>query len=103
VALGQGDGVAMLGSVKLEGLPAWLTWRGFYLTQLMGFKNRLAVLVEWTSAYFGYRGRARLDIGTTPSPSAEAAGRAAPGATHETVPPERAAPSERPASSAASR
>jgi NADH dehydrogenase len=67
VALGQGDGVAMLGRVRLEGLPAWLTWRGFYLTQLMGFKNRLGVLVEWTSAYFGFRGRARLDVGTAPS------------------------------------
>jgi NADH dehydrogenase len=65
VALGQGDGVAVLGSVRLAGFAAWLTWRGFYLTQLMGFKNRLEVLVEWTSAYFGYRGQPRLDIGTT--------------------------------------
>ena len=34
---------------------AWLTWRGFYLSQLMGFKNRLEVLVDWTTAYFGQR------------------------------------------------
>jgi NADH dehydrogenase len=66
VALGQGDGVALLGRVRLAGFPAWMTWRGFYLTQLMGFKNRLQVLVEWTSAYFGYRGQPLLDVGTCP-------------------------------------
>jgi NADH dehydrogenase len=74
VALGQGDGVALLGSVRLAGFPAWLAWRGFYLTQLMGFKNRLEVLVEWTSAYFGYRGQPRLDVGpaATPAPAGAA-------------------------------
>jgi NADH dehydrogenase len=70
VALGQGDGAARIRSRHLEGFPAWLVWRGYYLTQLMGFKNRLAVLVEWTSAYFGYRAAARLDV--TPSSTATA-------------------------------
>jgi NADH dehydrogenase len=73
VALGQGDGVALLGSVRLEGFPAWLTWRGFYLTQLMGFKNRLGVLVEWTSAYFGHRATARLDVAGSLPPATPAA------------------------------
>ena len=68
VALGQGDGVAIFGETRLEGLPAWLAWRGFYLTQLMGFKNRLAVLIEWTSAYLGHRATARLDVGSAPTP-----------------------------------
>jgi NADH dehydrogenase len=70
VALGQGNGVALIGSKRLEGLPAWLVWRGYYLTQLMGFKNRLAVLVEWTSAYFGHRATPRLDVErSVPSPA----------------------------------
>ncbi|HZO28469.1 MAG TPA: NAD(P)/FAD-dependent oxidoreductase [Chloroflexota bacterium] len=68
VALGQGDGVAAFGERHLAGFPAWLAWRGFYLTQLIGFKNRLGVLVEWTSAYFGHRVTARLDIEPTPAP-----------------------------------
>lgn len=63
VALGQGDGVALIGTRRLEGFPAWATWRGYYLTQLMGFKNRLAVLVEWAAAYAGHRATARLDVG----------------------------------------
>lgn len=72
VALGQGDGVALLGPVRLEGMAAWLTWRGFYLTQLMGFKNRLGVLLDWTSAYFGHRAAARLDLSPTVAPVAAA-------------------------------
>jgi len=84
VALGQGDGVALFGRRRLSGFPAWLAWRGFYLTQLMGFKNRLSVLVEWTSAYFGHRVTARLDVSETmrtpPAAAATDSGRAAPDA-----------------------
>jgi hypothetical protein len=87
VALGQGDAVALLGSRRLEGFPAWLTWRGFYLTQLMGFKNRLEVLVEWTSAYFGHRGQARLDVSTPRPHSGPAATElAAPAGPRTTAP-----------------
>jgi hypothetical protein len=32
------------------------------LNQLLGFKNRLEVLVEWTTAYFGRRSTSRLDV-----------------------------------------
>jgi NADH dehydrogenase len=93
VALGQGDGVALLGSsTHLQGLPAWLVWRGFYLSQLMGFKNRLEVLVEWTTAYFGQRATSRLDVMSANAP-------AAPLATAElapTSPPAAAAPPDQP-------
>ena len=82
MALGQGDGVALFGARRLAGFPAWLAWRGYYLTQLMGFKNRLGVLVEWTSAYFGHRVTARLDVSETmrtpAAASAPDSGRAAP-------------------------
>jgi NADH:ubiquinone reductase (H+-translocating) len=67
VALGQGDGVADLRGFKVEGFPAWLIWRSFYLSELMGFKNRLGVLVDWFSAYFVQRDTAKLDVGTGPS------------------------------------
>jgi NADH:ubiquinone reductase (H+-translocating) len=74
VAMGQGDGVARFGERRLEGFPAWLAWRGFYLTQLIGFKNRLSVLVEWGSAYFGHRVTGRLGIGAASLPAARPAG-----------------------------
>lgn len=94
VALGQGDGVACVGPAKLEGFPAWITWRGFYLSQLMGFKNRLSVLLDWTSAYLGHRSTARLDLGVsapgTPpaqsTPEHSTAPAAAPAATTQPTP-----------------
>jgi NADH:ubiquinone reductase (H+-translocating) len=67
VALGQGDGVADVLGLKLYGFPAWLVWRGFYLNQLMGFKNRIQVAVDWFSAYFVSRDTAKLDVGAGPS------------------------------------
>ena len=62
ITLGQGDGVLNILGVRLEGFPAWLLWRGFYLSQLLGFKNRLGVLVNWFSAYFLRRDTAKLDV-----------------------------------------
>lgn len=67
VALGQGDAVADLGGYKVAGFPAWLIWRAFYLGQLMGFKDRLGVLLDWSTAYFVRRDTAKLDVGVGPS------------------------------------
>lgn len=69
VSLGQGDAVVDVRGVRLEGLPAWLFWRGFYLSQLMGFKDRMGVLLDWFSAYFVLRDTAKLDIGAAETPS----------------------------------
>ncbi|MCC7372342.1 MAG: NAD(P)/FAD-dependent oxidoreductase [Chloroflexi bacterium] len=92
VALGQGDGVALVGPARLEGFPAWVTWRGFYLAQLMGFKNRLAVLLDWTSAYFGNRLAPRLDLTPTPSGTSARAADRPPNETQSSpLPPPREA------------
>ena len=67
VALGQGAGVAYVKGVRLDGMPAWLLWRSFYLAELIGFRNRLQVLTDWFSAYFVSRNTAKLDVGSGPS------------------------------------
>ena len=67
VALGQGAGVAVVKGVRLDGMAAWMLWRGFYLSELMGFRNRLQVLTDWFSAYFVSRDTAKLDVGSGPS------------------------------------
>ncbi|MDP8923460.1 MAG: NAD(P)/FAD-dependent oxidoreductase [Chloroflexota bacterium] len=67
VALGQGDGVAFVKGVRLDGMAAWMLWRGFYLSELLGFRNRLQVLTDWFSAYFVSRNTAKLDVGAGPS------------------------------------
>jgi len=83
VALGQNDGVVVARGLQLEGVAAWLVWRGFYLVELMGFKNRVQVLTDWFSAYFVSRNTAKLDVGAGPSiaevPSALHAGLAGSG------------------------
>lgn len=62
VSLGRHEAVARLGGVKLTGFPAWLVWRGYYLTQLMGFKNQLGVALDWSFAYVYQRDTVRLDL-----------------------------------------
>lgn len=62
VSLGRQEAVAAVKGVHLTGFPAWLMWRVFYLSQLMGFKNRLSVALEWSFAFANQRDTARLDI-----------------------------------------
>jgi len=55
VALGRRHAAAELarhGHVVLGGLPAWTVWRGNYLTQLLGVRNRATLLLEWILSYF---------------------------------------------------
>jgi NADH dehydrogenase len=52
--------VAWLGKLKFSGLLAWLAWLFIHLIFLIGFRNRLAVLFQWTYSYFSYRRSARI-------------------------------------------
>jgi NADH dehydrogenase len=53
--------IAVLGRFRLAGFPAWVLWLVVHLGTLTGFKNRLAVLFNWTVAFLG-RGRAQRVI-----------------------------------------
>jgi NADH:ubiquinone reductase (H+-translocating) len=44
--------VPLAGSVVMSGFPAWTIWRGNYLLQLLGVRNRATLLLEWTLSYF---------------------------------------------------
>jgi NADH:ubiquinone reductase (H+-translocating) len=46
--------------MRLTGLVAWLAWLTIHLFFLIGFKNRLLVLLEWAWAYFAYDRGARM-------------------------------------------
>ena len=61
ISLGRHQAIADVYGVKLQGLPAWLVWRAYYLSRLVGFKNRLAVALDWSFAYFWRRDTARLE------------------------------------------
>lgn len=58
--IGRSAAVAEIGDWKLSGWPAWAAWLGVHLIFLIGFRNRLAVLMQWTYSYFTYRRGARI-------------------------------------------
>jgi NADH:quinone reductase (non-electrogenic) len=54
--IGRSRAVADLHLVRLSGFPAWLTWLGVHLFYLIGFQNRLLVMIRWAVSFFT-RGR----------------------------------------------
>ena len=53
--------IAVVGGLRVSGLPAWVLWLLVHLMTLTGFKNRLSVFFTWTVAFLG-RGRAQRVI-----------------------------------------
>ena len=58
--IGRRAAVADLGRVRLSGAPAWWFWLWAHVFFLIGFRNRLVVLVNWTWAYWTYQRAARI-------------------------------------------
>ncbi len=61
MSMGRNKAVAEIGGHAFDGLPAWLLWRIYYLSKLMGFKNKFSVALDWSFAYFYRRNTARLE------------------------------------------
>lgn len=61
--IGRSRAVAYLfNRIPLTGYIAWVAWLGLHLITLMGFRNRLNVLVNWVWNYFTYDRSVRLII-----------------------------------------
>jgi NADH dehydrogenase len=58
--IGRHRAVAHLGRLRLGGYGAWFLWLFVHILYLAGFRNRLAVLIEWAYAYMTYQRGARL-------------------------------------------
>lgn len=61
--IGRAAAVANLPWIRLDGLPGWLAWLFVHLLKLIGFRNRLVVMVQWIWAYFTYQRAIRLITG----------------------------------------
>ncbi|MDP4582551.1 MAG: NAD(P)/FAD-dependent oxidoreductase [Verrucomicrobiales bacterium] len=61
--IGRSHAVAESMGMKFDGIIAWLMWLFIHLFFLVGFRNRLAVLVQWFYAYVRYRRGARIITG----------------------------------------
>jgi NADH:ubiquinone reductase (H+-translocating) len=62
--IGRRRAIADFGRLKLWGTPAWWSWLLVHILFLIGFRNRLIVLVDWAWSYFTFARGARLIVGT---------------------------------------
>jgi len=61
--IGRAAGVADIGPFHLSGFIAWVAWLAIHIFFLIGFRNRLLVILEWAWAYVTYERGARLITG----------------------------------------
>ena len=61
--IGRGAAIADFGFVRLRGRVAWILWCVVHIAYLVGFQNRLSVLLQWTWSYFTFKRGARLITG----------------------------------------
>ena len=82
--IGRMAAVVHFGRLKLSGLLAWWFWLVAHLFFLIGFRNRIIVLVNWGWSYWTYQRHARIIVGrrrdepATAAAAEAARGRAAP-------------------------
>jgi NADH:quinone reductase (non-electrogenic) len=60
--IGRSRAVVEVKGVRVAGFPAWILWLGVHLFYLIGFQNRLLVLLRWTVSFFTHGRGARLVI-----------------------------------------
>jgi NADH dehydrogenase len=61
--IGRNSAVAVIGKMKLSGYFAWLVWLVAHIFFLIGFRNRIVVLLDWGWAYWTFHRYARIVIG----------------------------------------
>ena len=62
--IGRKAAVADIRGWKISGFPAWAAWLGIHIFFLIGFRNRLLVLIQWAWAYVTWQRGARLITGS---------------------------------------
>ncbi len=58
--IGRNAAVAYVWGRSFTGFPAWVLWLGVHLVNLIGFRNRLLVVVNWAWDYLFYERAVRL-------------------------------------------
>lgn len=58
--IGKNAAVVQANKLKLKGFPAWLAWLFIHLAFLVGFRNKLAVLLSWAFSYLFDKPAARV-------------------------------------------
>jgi NADH dehydrogenase len=61
--IGRARGVADFGAVRFSGFLAWASWLAVHIFYLIGFRNRILVLISWAWSYVSFRRGARIITG----------------------------------------
>jgi NADH:ubiquinone reductase (H+-translocating) len=64
--IGRASAVADFGWLRLKGYLGWLAWLFVHVLNLIGFRNRLVVMIQWAWSYFSYQRAIRLITGPVP-------------------------------------
>ncbi len=62
--IGRMAAIVHVGRLKLSGLLAWWFWLAAHVFFLIGFRNRIVVLLNWAWAYWSYQRGARIILGS---------------------------------------
>ncbi|MEZ4333199.1 MAG: NAD(P)/FAD-dependent oxidoreductase [Myxococcota bacterium] len=84
--IGRAAAVGRIGRLEVTGFLAWLVWWLIHIAYLIGFRNRIAVMIGWAWQYFAFARGARLITGRSWEPHL------APPPPSATTPPSRPAP-----------
>lgn len=65
--VGRSFGIVDLGRIRFSGFLAWVAWLAVHIFFLIGFRNRVLVMIQWAWAYLTYQRGARLITVREPS------------------------------------
>jgi NADH dehydrogenase len=77
--IGRAKAVGSIAGAELSGFAAWWVWWVVHIAYLIGFRNRLAVMIGWAWQYFAFARGARLITGRAWEPGQRPANTAAAG------------------------
>jgi NADH dehydrogenase len=58
--IGRANAIADFGFLRVSGFMGWVMWLFVHILFLIGFRNRLSVLLQWGTAYLTYQRSVRL-------------------------------------------
>ena len=58
--IGRANAIGYYGSLKISGYAGWVLWLFVHILFLIGFRNRLSVMLQWAAAYLTYQRSVRL-------------------------------------------
>ncbi|TMB94641.1 MAG: NAD(P)/FAD-dependent oxidoreductase [Chloroflexi bacterium] len=67
--IGRNSAVAQLGRVRLSGFPGWVMWLTVHLVNVVSFRSRILVLINWAWDYLFYDRPIRLIVRADPDHS----------------------------------